>query len=62
VAAGVVVGDLVVVEGDDEGVAGVGGLQVGVGLVEGVADAVAGQVGRLTAQVDARPTLARGVS
>jgi hypothetical protein len=52
-AAGVVVLDLVVVEGDQERVAGVGGLEVAVGLVQGVADPVASQVGRLAANMAA---------
>ena len=41
-AAGVVVLDLVVVPGGDERVAGVGGLEVGVGLVLGVPEPVVG--------------------
>ena len=55
VAAGVVVLDLVVVEGDQERVTGVRGLEVGVGLVEGVADPIARQVGGLPADVEAGP-------
>jgi hypothetical protein len=51
VAAGVVVLDLVVVPGGDEAVAGVGRLEVAVGLVRGVADPVGGQVGLLLGQV-----------
>jgi hypothetical protein len=61
VAAGVVVLDLVVVPGRHERVAGVGGLQVGVGLVEGVPDAVAGKVGRLGADVAANQARPRAV-
>jgi hypothetical protein len=59
-AAGVVVLDLVVVPGGDERVAGVGGLEVTVGLVQGLADPVAGQVGRLAADVAAGQGARRG--
>ena len=44
---GVVVLHLVVVPGDQGGGGGVQGLQVGVGVILGVAEAIAGQVLRL---------------
>lgn len=52
-AGGVVVFDLVVVPGRDPGEGGVGGLEIGIGFVEGVAEPVVGKGLCLAAEVGA---------